>query len=359
MACKVLDEQVVRQDAELQKLEQQFVCVRLVQMKGVDLHLFQFDYDQSWAVFFLNADGTIYGRYGTRAGDKKNAATHLSVASFKKSMERAIELHKAYPANKALLASKLGPKPRFSAAEQIPGLQDRARGPTTPANCIHCHMVGEHVRKLQYVERRLTPAHIWIYPLPENVGLKMEVDDGLRVESVIPNSPCMRAGIEAGDELITMNGQPLVTQADVQWVLHNSPVETTIAVTLKREGKSLQRTITLGGKWKETDLSWRESSWSFRPGLWTIPLTDEEKKYRNIPLSEQGLLVKWVFGSTQLAKKAGLRDGDVILAVDGQPVPADESHFMAQVRLNHPPGDKVRLTLLRSGKREDVLLPVE
>ena len=29
--------------------------------------LFQFDTDQSFAVFLLNADGTIYGRFGTRS----------------------------------------------------------------------------------------------------------------------------------------------------------------------------------------------------------------------------------------------------------------------------------------------------
>jgi S1-C subfamily serine protease len=69
--------------------------------------------------------------------------------------------------------------------------------------------------------------------------------------------------------------------------------------------------------------------------------------------------VKWVFGDRQLARQAGLKDGDVIVAVDGQPVPADESHFMALVRLNHPPGDKVKLTLLRNGQREDVLMEVE
>src|SRR6185503_17063613 len=170
MACKGLDEQVVRQDAGLQKLEQQFICVRLVQMKGVDLRLFQFDYDQSWAVFFLNADGTIYGRYGTRAGDKKNAVTHISVSSFKKALERALELHQGYPANKDQLAAKLGPEPRYTVPEQIPGLRDRALGPTTPKNCIHCHMVGEHLRTLKYGEKQLSPADIWIYPLPENLG---------------------------------------------------------------------------------------------------------------------------------------------------------------------------------------------
>jgi serine protease Do len=244
-----LDEQVVRQDAELQKLEQQFVCVRLVQMKGVDLRLFQFDYDQSWAAFFLNADGTIYGRYGTRAGDKQHATTHISVPSFKKALERALELHKGYPTNKAQLAAKLGPEPRYSVAEQIPGLEDRARGPTTPKNCIHCHMIGEHLRALKYSEKRLSPADIWIYPLPENLGLKMEVDDGLLVEKVLPDSPALRAGVEVGDELVAMNRQPLVSQADIQWVLHQAPVETKIAVTLSRNGQILQKTIALTGNW--------------------------------------------------------------------------------------------------------------
>ena len=42
----------------------EFVCLRMIQMNGVDLA--QFDYDMSFAVFFMNPDGTIYGRYGTR-----------------------------------------------------------------------------------------------------------------------------------------------------------------------------------------------------------------------------------------------------------------------------------------------------
>lgn len=359
MACKGLDEQVVRQDAELQKLEQQFVCVRLVQMKGVDLRIFQFDYDQSWAAFFLNADSTIYGRYGTRGGDKKNAANFISVLSLKKAMERALALHNEYPRNKNQLAGKLGTKPMYAVPELIPSLQDRALGDTTPQNCIHCHMVGERIRKLKYQEKKLSPADVWIYPLPDNIGLKMNVDDGLRIETVIPNSPAARSGLEDGDELISFNGQPLISQADIQWVLHNSPPESKLDVALRRGGKILKRTIALSGNWKESDLSWRESSWSFRPDIWTISLSKEEKQKRNIPQSETGLLVKWVFGRPSLAKQAGIKDGDVIVAVDGHPAPIDESHFTSYVRLTHWPGDKVRLTLLRNRKREDVQLQVE
>ena len=67
---------MVRPKSPLEALQQQFVCVRLVQMNGLDLSLFQFDYDQTLAALFLNADGTVYGRYGTRAGCGRGIAGH-------------------------------------------------------------------------------------------------------------------------------------------------------------------------------------------------------------------------------------------------------------------------------------------
>ncbi len=42
-------------------------------MRGLDLGLFQFDWDTTWAAMFLNADGTIYARYGTRNSDRKGS----------------------------------------------------------------------------------------------------------------------------------------------------------------------------------------------------------------------------------------------------------------------------------------------
>ena len=45
--------------------QEQFVAVRQVEMKGGDLSQFQFDYDLNWAAMFVNADATVYARYGT------------------------------------------------------------------------------------------------------------------------------------------------------------------------------------------------------------------------------------------------------------------------------------------------------
>src|SRR5205814_6227041 len=103
-------------------LMEQFVCVRMIQANGMDLSWFQFDYDQTFVVFFLNADRTIYGRYGSRS-IAKESTREISLEGFRKSMAAVLELHKNYPGNKGSLAGKQGVPPRFNTAEQYPNLK--------------------------------------------------------------------------------------------------------------------------------------------------------------------------------------------------------------------------------------------
>jgi hypothetical protein len=106
-----LDDQVaVPTDDELQSLLDQFVCVRLVQMHGVDLHRFAFDGALTWAIFFMNHDGTIYGRYGSRSGLQKLSDREISLAGFKKSIRGAVDLHEKYKKNKVRVGQQLSGK---------------------------------------------------------------------------------------------------------------------------------------------------------------------------------------------------------------------------------------------------------
>ena len=329
-------------------------------MNGLDLSLFQFDYDQTLAVLFLNADGTVYGRYGTRAGNGPSSTTHVSLASLGKAMERALALHREYPRNRAQLAGKRGPAPEYWTANALPDVGDRPARTTTPRGCIHCHEVREKPLRHKWLSRSLAPADLWVYPLPENTGAKLEVDDGLRVASVTPGSPAARAGLRAGDELRALQGQPLVSQADVQWVLHHAPQNATLRVELVRDGRPQSATLALSGDWKKTDLSWRPSSGpGLRWGVWSQPLPEAEKQKRGIPAGSMALEVKNLFlPRAAPVQKAGLRAGDVILAADGKSGFANEGEFLAYLRLNHPPGDRVPLTLLRGGQRQTLEIPM-
>ncbi|MCA9108287.1 MAG: thioredoxin family protein, partial [Planctomycetales bacterium] len=65
--CVKLDDELIDQDPRVKPLLQKYVCLRIVSTNGLDLSLFQYDSDQSFAMFMLNADRTIYGRFGTRS----------------------------------------------------------------------------------------------------------------------------------------------------------------------------------------------------------------------------------------------------------------------------------------------------
>jgi hypothetical protein len=351
--AEVLDEQVTRAGSELAELEQQFVCVRLVQMKGVDLNYFPFDRDLSFAVLLMNADGTIYGRYGTRATISRTEMTHVSLPSFGKALQRALELHKSYPANKESLAAKRSPPGKYQFAEEMPHLQG-IRGPTTVHNCIHCHMAGEGEVARRWKDGALTRSDIWVYPLPENLGLQLDVNDGLLVKQVREGTPAAGAGLRAGDELLAMNGQPLVSQGDIQWVLHHLPLESELNVRFRRGGETQERTLALSGNWRKTDVSWRESLTGIRPGIYVRPISDGERRSKRIPATGMALGVRYVPGKA--ARAAGLRQGDVILAVDGETGLLGEGDFLEYLRIES--ANEVALRINRRGQELELKLPL-
>ena len=360
---KTLDAAVMQPNAELEKLEKQFVCVRIVHAKGLDLSLFDYDYDMSWAAMFIEPDGTVLGRYGTRvASGKEQSDSHISVAGFRKAAERALALHKNYPANKGQLGGKRsGRKPEYATAEEIPGLDERAKGEVVKReNCIHCHMVREFALRAKWEAGKLTADDLKPYPMPERIGLAMDVDHGLLVRSVAEGSAAEEAGIEIGDELVSLSGQPLVSLADIQWVLHNAADEATIPVTVKRDGELLSKKFEVGGNWKQSDIAWRASSWyGLRQGLKTEPLTAADKRSRGIDADSLALAVKGMHGNGgPKLQQAGLRMNDVIVAVDGKSDAMSESDFLIWLRLNHGPEDSVKFTVLRGDDRRELTIPM-
>jgi hypothetical protein len=355
-----LDEKVMRPDAELEKLEKQFVCVRVVQTNSLDLKVFQYDYDMSWAAMFLNADLTVYGRYGTRKASGPQSDTLLSPTGFRKALERALELHKGYPDNKAQLAGKTGQKPDYARPTEIPGLKDKPATATTRQACIHCHMVKEYALRAKWEQGALKPEDIYVYPLPEQIGLTMDVEDGLKVKTVAANSPAGKAGIAAGDEITALGGQPLVSTADIQWVLHGLPKESRLQVELRRGDAQSNVTVSLAGDWKQSDIAWRASSWyGLRQGVKFDPLPAAEKKKRGIEEGDLALVIRGLFGKGgPKVQQAGLRPNDVIISVNGKSKAMNESEFLAYLRLEHGPKDSIKLTILRGEARRELEIPL-
>ena len=357
-ACAGFDAEVVKGSQAIDKLvREKFVSVRQVEMKGVDLSLFQFDYDLNWAAMFINADGVVYGRYGTQSAAGPDA--YNSIEGLGKTMRRVLELHAAYPGNAAELRDKRGAKKPYRTALMMPGLRnkEKLRGATSRRNCIHCHDIHDAENFHAQKEGRLAKDMLWRYPLPDNVGLIIDPRDGVRIREVKAGSPAARAGLRPGEDVTHVGGQAITSIADIQWVLHHLPNrETTLEV---RGGETGARTLELRRGWKETDFSWRGSLWSVSPILrvWTPPLEKEKRRALGLRDDQGALEVRWINVQTaggRAARDGGLREGDVIVELAGEPVKTTHQRFNMHIKLNYKVGDELPLTVLRGGKRRSV-----
>jgi predicted metalloprotease with PDZ domain len=332
----------------------------VIQTNGLDLKTFQYDYDMSWAAMFLTPDGAILGRYGTRTTNGPGSDSPLTQAGFTSAAKRALALFKNYPGNKDQLAGKTGKDPEYAVPEKTPGLTDKPTPATARQNCIHCHMVKEFALRAKWEAGRLTREDLYVYPMPERIGLTLDLDNGLLVKSVAAGSPTDEAQIAAGDELVSLGGQPLISTADVQWVLNGTPNQAKLPITIRRGGQLVERTLELFGDWKRSDIAWRASSWyALRNGVKFDPLPAADKKSRGIDEDGLALLVKGIFGrNAPKVQQAGLRVNDVIVSVDGQTGAMNESDFIVSLRLDHGPKDALKLIVLRGNERKELTIPL-
>ena len=364
-ACESFDAEVAKNNERIKELtEKKFISLRQVEMKGVNLSQFQFDYDLNWAAMFINADGTVYGRYGTQSADGPDA--YNSVESLEKTMKRVLTVHANYSVYKKFLVDKRGkPKP-YKTALEMAGLEQKEKYEqlTERKNCIHCHNIHDAENNYLELTGKWSNEILWRYPLPDNIGLKIDPKDGLRISEVISGSPAAKAGLQAGQSITYINNQIILSIADIQWVLHNLPNTGTI-VNIRISGSSRDYVLAVRAGWKRTDVSWRGSMWNVRPRLrvWMPEATTQELKKLNLPAGRKALKVKWINTNSpegRKARDAGLRTGDFVIAVDGKPMGnMTPREFNTHVKLNYKPGQNLPITLWRNGKRIEFNWPLK
>jgi len=223
----------------------QFVCVRIVQAWGMDLSIFQFDWRLTWAVFLMNSDKAVYGRFSPRHQE--------DVEGLRKAMEGALVLHKGYPGNKDELAGKKGIALPWKAPEEMPVISEK--GKFQPAEgkkgCIHCHNVQEGATKSFKQAGQPIPERFFApYPTPQRAGFMLDATEQTRVIDVTSGSPADQAGLKVGDKVGRFGGQPILSIADVQWVLWSSPDAGTIKAELDRGGRKVEASLALPAGWR-------------------------------------------------------------------------------------------------------------
>jgi len=288
-------------------------------------------------IFFLNAGEHIYSRYGGRDG--KNPDGRQSLAGLRYAMQAALDTHRS-----------MTQKPIPRAKENTRTVRDLFGG-KTGGGCIHCHQVKE--RQLAELKRKdlWNRDHLWRYPLPDNLGLILNVDRGDVVERVEPDSPAARAGLQPGDVIHAIGGQTVHSFTDAQFALDKAPKTGAIEVAWRRGDKTRKIALALHEGWRKTDLSWRRSvQWVVpSPRVFGRDLKPEERQARG--LSAKQLAFWQLYPVSSAAKSAGVREKDIILGFDGKKLEMTAYEFLAYVRSNYLVGDKVTIDVLRGDKR--------
>src|SRR5262249_13365512 len=305
-------------------------------------NVFTFDYDLTWAALFMNAQETVYGRFGGR--EAGNPDKYLTLQGLKHAMRAALAAHQ-----RSSKEPTTGPEQAVRTVEQYPAAQ---RLKTNA--CIHCHQVYDFRREDLKAAGKWRLDEVWVYPLPSNVGLILEPEQGNKVRTVGGGSPARQAGLLPGDTLMSLNGLPVASFADVQHALHLAPAQGTIAVRWQRDGQTMAAELKLHPAWRRTDISWRTSMWGLEPapGVHGKDLSAEEKEALGLP--EKRLAFRQGTFVPAASRAAGIRASDIILGIDDQPLEMTMLQFNAYVRLNYRVGDRITFNVIRDGRRLDL-----
>lgn len=369
LACMGIDASVLS-DPELRPLLDQFVRVRVINANALDLALFQFDYDLSFSAIFFNADGAVYGRYGSWKHQKDSY--DKTTAGFKAALQAALALHEDYPENKASLQGKQGLPMPVKDPLQLPELAGKYKRELdwegqVVQSCVHCHQIGDAVRS-SYRQAKKDIPQSWVYPMPnpETIGLTLAPDHPARVEAVAEDSIAAKAGLKKGDDLVSLDGQPLVSIADVAWALHRAPNSGALAARVSRDGKERAMELELPDGWRaKSDISRRVGTWQMRAmalgGLLLEDLSPEARQERGLSADSMALFVKHAgeYGQHAAAKKAGFQKNDTIVEIDGVTARLTESELIGRLLDKYPAGEKVRATVLRNGQRLKLAYPMQ
>ena len=208
-------------------------------------------------------------------------------------------MHKAYAAVKPLLADKQPRPVRFKTPLEYPSLAGKYQATinyteNTARSCMHCHQIRDAERLFYRSSREPMPdAVLFPYPDPNVLGLTMDPREMATIARVAPGSVAERAGLQKGDALVSLAGQPLLSIADLQWVLQNTPATAELAAEVRRDGKTLTRTLDLPAGWRDGDISWRTTTWDLRRmalgGMRLDDLDDEHRREAKLAATTMAL----------------------------------------------------------------------
>lgn len=182
--------------------------------------------------------------------------------------------------------------------------------------------------------------------LAESFGLDRPA--GALVAQVLEEGPAAKGGLQVGDVILSMNGQPIVMSADLPHLVGSLKDGSKAKLEIIRNGKRQNLDITIGALPEEeqeigagADGGAERSS--NRLGVSVSDLTAEQKKSLEL---KGGVIIKEVQDGP--AALIGLRPGDVISHLNNQAI-ASAKQF-TEIAKDLPKNRSVSMRVLRQGR---------
>ncbi len=201
--------------------------------------------------------------------------------------------------------------------------------------------------------------------------------DGLKIGEIVKNSPAETAGLMKGDIILSLDGVAIKEFNDVRKLIGERKPGDVIDVNIKRGSLVDNKKVTLGSQ-KSNNVDSDDRSFQFnnrnprelnddiriervepnnsdRRRLNIKPFNfrnmDNDKVQLGVQIEKvsKGVLVTNVIDGSA-AYHVGLRNGDIITKLDKKII-RNEDDLINEVN-RHAPGDEVKITFIRDGKRK-------
>jgi serine protease Do len=222
-------------------------------------------------------------------------------------------------------------------------------------------------------------------------GFDLSVKEGAVINDIVRKSPADEAGLEEDDVIIAVNSKEVTDQTDVTRAVRNAKPGDKMTLTIMRGDKKMEITVTLASeparmasrdrkREKEIviqtvppmpsmpgmphapsvpghpEMRWFSSNDDDGGmiGITMAPLTEQLGNFFGVKDGEGALITEVLEGAT--AEKAGVRAGDVIIAVDDDLV-SDVGDIVETIG-DKDVDDVVKLTIIRDKKQMELSVTV-
>ncbi len=206
---------------------------------------------------------------------------------------------------------------------------------------------------------------VLIQPLSEEDKEALDVSNGVLVSSVVEDGPADNAGLLEDDVILDFNGTEIDSPDDLTELVRKTEPETEVNVILFRDGEEKQVLVEVGRyQLGERFFRWGrngEGVWGFfsgRPVYLGVTLQDMNADlagYFGVG-EDEGVLILDVQEDSP-AEKAGLKSGDVIVALDHESV--TERGDIQDILADCEEGDEVTIEIVRQKQSEEVTVELE